>query len=75
MIGFLTLMVLTRSSSGGRESILCSLVRYGGAQHRVRSLPFFRRNDFDDTRLHAVAIDFGNETLEAAELIHGLFKY
>lgn len=39
-----------------------------GIDHR----PFFWRYDFDDPRLHSIFIDFRDEGLEAAKLVHCL---
>lgn len=35
-------------------------------------VPFLRWNDFDNTRLHAVLIDFLDKRFEASELVHCL---
>lgn len=35
-------------------------------------LPFSRRNDFYDARLHSVLVNLVDKALEVAELIHGL---
>lgn len=34
--------------------------------------PFLWRDDLDNSRLHAILVDFGDECLEAAKLAHSL---
>jgi hypothetical protein len=37
-------------------------------------LPFCWWNNFNDTGLHSMFVNFIDEALEVAELVHGLFK-
>lgn len=46
--------------------------------HSIRiltNLPFLRRHNFHDARLHSVFIDLRYETLEVTKLVHGLGKH
>lgn len=45
---------------------------WNAIEGRINELPFLRRYDLDDARLHAILVDFRNECFEAAELAHCL---
>ena len=73
VIGFLTFMFFTCSSSTGRESRLRRVsLLYPPHRWKVGAVPFLWWNNFNDPRLHAVLVDLVDKGFEASELFHGL---
>jgi hypothetical protein len=73
VMGFLTLIPLTASLRSGREVRLN--MKLAAIQRRrwcCSDAPFCGRNDFDDARFHSMLVNFVDEALEVAELVHGL---